>query len=84
MINLKNVAQGDQADSLNLKLSPKRPESSLQIFKLVDDTIDFIDQELTKSYKQSTIGVLKPKSNSKLKINKVANGESISSIGTHP
>ena len=81
--NIKIAIQGDQADVINVKQSPKRPESNHQIFKLVDDTIDFIDQELTKSYKQSNIGVCNFKSNSKFKINKVANYDNQNSIGIY-
>ena len=44
-------------DCQNLKISPRKPESNQNIFKLVDDTINFIDQELTKSYKQTNIGM---------------------------
>lgn len=75
--------QGEKHDSISPKISPRKQESNQNIFKLVDDTINFIDQELTKSYKQTNIGmrgIIKATVNEADLIQK---NDSICSIGKH-
>ena len=55
--NVRFNIQTDKFETENIKVSPRKQESNQNIFKLVDDTINFIDQELTKSYKQTNIGM---------------------------
>jgi len=58
------------------------PNTSKNILKLADDTLNFIDQELTKSYKVTSIGIKPHKLSHNEKVNnKVQKEDAFKTIG---
>lgn len=67
-----------------MKISPSKADNNQHIFKLVDDTLNFIDQELTKSYKQSNIGVKVQKPQLKVDDDRRTKSDMTNSFGKLP
>lgn len=61
----------------------KKVESNQNILKLADDTINFIDQELTKSYKQTNPVRKNSTSPNKNDEQRLSTNTSTASIGKH-
>lgn len=68
----------DQSETDYKNLSSNRGESNQNILKLAEDTLNFIDQELTKSYKLTNVETIHNRSPTKIEESKNQFTDSIS------
>ena len=70
----------DQSENDYKNVNSNRGESNQNILKLAEDTLNFIDQELTKSYKLTNVETVHNQPPMKVEESKNQNSDSISKL----